>query len=1113
MKPQQQPPRELLGRTPYLLALFCIAALICGLLVVNYRSQHSLQQANIQRHLQDLQGHAVGISYFFSERENDARDLADSKSVTGFFANRDLGMTMTYGLLTSLNDVTRYFANHVEATHIGKDRIYTQLLLLDKNGQILSRWPTGAMNELQPVPREENIDKKKIRITSHSTGAISFTAPVILNDNLKGYVQGWVDYATIINNLLADTEGLLFVTDHGQLVFQSSQAHHLRADTVRKLHDQSAGWPLELPEEQLIAQAGAHLERDIPWTVFSAVIPGYDIHLLLSEKSSAIANRQTLYLFMTLLAILSVGIFLVATMILRASTKNLVLETSLAEAQKREKAIAEKKQELELIIDGTRLGTWNWHIPTGEFVLNERWAGMLGYRQDELEARIETWKDLVHPADRDRVQQTLQAHLDGKTSSYTAIYKLRHRQGNWIWVHSAGKVLTRDPNGAPLRALGIHLDITKQKEAQQLLTKAKEESDAIISNFLDTLIVVHQDLKVARVNQATCQLLGYSEEELIGKPITQFFHEPAELICSLFSFYKQPNDSFKGVSELRNMELCYRSRNGACLPMSFNINLLKDDTGTITGVVAGAKDISRLKAAMENVERQKEYIENLFQIVPEGLLALSPSMAIIERNRSFTHIIRNWAILFNLPEKTVIQEIMDKLNPMLPRTNHACITLTHGDVTAYLQYDSASVASIEGIQYVVSISDITSDREAEAARRLLATVIEQTTDSVIISETDGTIRYVNPATLTHTGYTAEELIGQDHNIFANGTTDPVIAQEQLSATTDGRTWSGRLTGRRKDGSIMEEDVTISPVRNEDGDLIHFVAVKRDMTEMALLQRQLLQAQKLEAIGQLAAGIAHEINTPMQYIKNNTTFLAESFAELATLLTDYQQVEKTQGSILGEEAREHLQELDLDFLMEEVPKALTETQEGINRVVKIVAAMKEFSHPGTGQKVASDINHILENTITVTRNEWKYVAEMVTDFAPDLPLVPCLPDQIKQVILNLIINGAQAIETAHRSSDPGKLGQITIRTRQDNERVEIQVSDTGCGIPDEIRERVYDPFFTTKEVGKGTGQGLTIIHNIVVKKHGGAIDFTSESGKGTTFFIRLPITDTDFPPAP
>ncbi|RLB20288.1 MAG: histidine kinase, partial [Deltaproteobacteria bacterium] len=178
-------------------------------------------------------------------------------------------------------------------------------------------------------------------------------------------------------------------------------------------------------------------------------------------------------------------------------------------------------------------------------------------------------------------------------------------------------------------------------------------------------------------------------------------------------------------------------------------------------------------------------------------------------------------------------------------------------------------------------------------------------------------------------------------------------------------------------------------------------------------------------------------------------------------------------------------------------------DGVERVTKIVRAMKEFSHPGSPEKTPVDINHAIDNAITVAKNEWKYVADIETDLDPDLPPVPCLPADLNQVILNLIINAAHAIEKVVGNNGNRK-GKIRVITRKDNGWAEIAISDTGCGIPDSIRHRIFDPFFTTKEVGKGTGQGLSIAHSIIVDKHGGTIDFESREGKGTTFTIKLPL---------
>jgi two-component system, NtrC family, sensor kinase len=285
------------------------------------------------------------------------------------------------------------------------------------------------------------------------------------------------------------------------------------------------------------------------------------------------------------------------------------------------------------------------------------------------------------------------------------------------------------------------------------------------------------------------------------------------------------------------------------------------------------------------------------------------------------------------------------------------------------------------------------------------------------------------------------------------------------------------------------------------------ALKNALQDLQLTQTRLLQAQKLESVGQLAAGIAHEINTPAQFIGSNIDFLNESFTDVVCLIDSLQEVLSSldRGAAMVEINREVerlFEELDWDYLKKEIPKAILQSKEGIQRVSTIVQAMKEFSHPGSKEKVFHDLNKIIETTITVTRNEWKYCAEVVTHLDPHLPPVFCLPDEIGQVFLNILINAAHAI--AGKNTHNTEKGCITISTYRLPKHVEIHIADTGSGIPEDIRARVFDPFFTTKGVGKGTGQGLAISHDVIEKKHGGTISFTSETDKGTTFILRLPI---------
>jgi len=539
-----------------------------------------------------------------------------------------------------------------------------------------------------------------------------------------------------------------------------------------------------------------------------------------------------------------------------------------------------------------------------------------------------------------------------------------------------------------------------------------------------------------------------------------------------------------------------------------------------------------------------------------------------------------------------------------------------------------------GTRIAVVLTDITEARRTREELDKYVQAVEQSPASVVITDTEGTIEYVNQRFTEVTGYTAEEAIGANPRVLKSGEMDPEVYEELWATITAGKEWRGELHNRKKDGSLYWEQASISPLCDEAGITTHYLAVKSDITETKLreaalhaahranelllatipsiligidadgrvsqwnpaaertfaiaaeqvvgrpftkcgipwhmmemeeavaacladgasrrlddvffvrsdcrdgmlgitltpvtgdnaapagclllasdvtdrrhLESQLSQAQKLESIGQLAAGIAHEVNTPTQYVGDNTRFMEEAFGDLSTLLTQFQALLDTarSGPVPAEviEATEAaIEEADLDYLNDEIPTAIRQSMEGIQRVTQIVAAMKEFSHPGQAEKQPSDINKQIESTITVSRNEWKYVAELTADLDRELPLVPCLAAELNQVFLNIIVNAAHAIRDVVGES--GDKGQITVTSRQNDGWVEIRIADTGSGIPDHARAKVFDPFFTTKQVGKGTGQGLAIAHSVVVDKHGGTLTFETEMGRGTVFIIRLPV---------
>lgn len=355
------------------------------------------------------------------------------------------------------------------------------------------------------------------------------------------------------------------------------------------------------------------------------------------------------------------------------------------------------------------------------------------------------------------------------------------------------------------------------------------------------------------------------------------------------------------------------------------------------------------------------------------------------------------------------------------------------------------------------------------------------------------------------GTTASEALGRALEEIEVSWQIEDIDSVLASSAREGEVYIDDVRFTRVDEKEGYLNIVVTPVKNAAGVLAGYLFLATDITKRKLLEAQLVQAQKLESLGQLAAGIAHEINTPIQFVGDNTRFLETAFKRLSGVIDTSKQMldEIKQGNDWAhfiEEIETSIVKGKVEYMANEIPVAIEETLEGIDRVASIVSAMKQFSHPGSKEHSLSDINQAIVNTINVARNEWKYVAEIVKELDPDLPLVPCLVGELNQVFLNIIVNAAHAIEAAE-----GGKGTITISTRVVDEAAEIRIKDSGTGIPEAIRSKIFDPFFTTKDVGKGTGQGLSVAYNVIHDKHQGTIEIDSEIGEGTTFIIRLPLS--------
>jgi len=390
--------------------------------------------------------------------------------------------------------------------------------------------------------------------------------------------------------------------------------------------------------------------------------------------------------------------------------------------------------------------------------------------------------------------------------------------------------------------------------------------------------------------------------------------------------------------------------------------------------------------------------------------------------------------------------------------------------------------------------------ESEERYRVIA---HTASDGIVTADETGRIQFANAAATAIFGFSDSELLWRDFDSLAPGYLDSFASSVGNVNLPEAPI---ELVGRHKTGREMPLEISLSEC--VQGPQNHrLTVVIRDVTERKRTERQLAQSQRLESIGQLAAGIAHEINTPIQYVGDNIHFLSDSFKGMSALLAAYKELERSTqneaASSLRDKTTRLAEEIDVEYLQEEIPKAIQQSLDGVKRVAEIVGAMKELSHPGTTAKCAVDLNHLISNTILISKHAWKLVAEVTTEFDSELPTLQCIAGDLSQVILNLIVNAADAIADTIKDRS-GVKGQIRLSTRRCGEWAEIRVSDNGLGIPESIQQRVFDPFFTTKDVGKGTGQGLAIAHAIITQKHQGTIQFETEKGVGTTFMIRLPI---------
>ncbi|HZC70882.1 MAG TPA: PAS domain S-box protein [Jatrophihabitans sp.] len=429
----------------------------------------------------------------------------------------------------------------------------------------------------------------------------------------------------------------------------------------------------------------------------------------------------------------------------------------------------------------------------------------------------------------------------------------------------------------------------------------------------------------------------------------------------------------------------------------------------------------------------------------------------------------------------------------------------HGHwVEVHMHPMSDAGGTVDGL--LIMAIDVTDRVQAEQAMReseqRFRVVFDQAPVGVVIFGPDGHVQHVNQSFAAMLGYTPQELESRELAGLWHPDSRQPGAEDQYRALQTGRdaTYRYERTYLHKDGSAVSTRVTVGML-DEGTTPGTLIGIVEDLREVKALEVKLRHAQKLESIGMLAAGIAHEINTPTQFVGSNLAFLDDAFQTMTELYRTTERLTRPAGPAAAEELEASREAADLEWLQEQIPAAVTQSLKGVERVTTIVQAMRNFGHPDGRDPSPVDINAAIRDTTTVTRNEYKYVADLELDLG-QVPAVLGYPSEFNQVILNLVVNAAHAISDS--GNEPNHRGTITIRSWSDEAAAHVSVSDDGCGMSARTAERVFDPFFTTKPVGQGTGQGLAIAHNVIVDKHGGSIDVESQPNVGTTFTINLPV---------
>ncbi len=736
-----------------------------------------------------------------------------------------------------------------------------------------------------------------------------------------------------------------------------------------------------------------------------------------------------------------------------------------SEARAAARKLADQSEQMRLLVEGTR----NFFFYVQNLKAN---VSYISPSVEQITGRpIRDWLGQHHwwatdnPMNESAIATT-HRHLRGELDTEPVLVEVQHSDGHPVMleIYEFG----RYEDGKLVGLQGIAHDVTRRKRAEEALQRSEEhfrqmeeKYRKIFENAVEGIYQASSEGEYVTANPMMARILGFdSPEDLVAESTSRedhFYADPGRL--DDLHHLLEDADSVSGLdSEMVR-------RDGTVIWVSESVRTLRDANGNLTGFEGSLVDITERKRAEEALRDSEETTRALLDAPEATALLLDGNGMVLAVNEMAAQSlgVPVAALMGNCLFDLFSQEQRERARRSLARVSGTGQRIRFVEEWRGRSY-SISIYPVLDLRQKVSrlavfARDITEQLRVEQARARLATAVEQAAEAIMITDIDGTIEYVNPAFERVTGYSHDEVLGDNARILKSGKHDAAFYAGMWKVLLAGGVWSGHLVNRRRDGTIYEEEATISPVRDTAGKVVNYVAVKRDVTDQMALQAQLRQAQKMEAVGQLAGGVAHDFNNLLQALMSTLELLRA----------------------LGEDPARRA-------------TAITELESYVKRGASLTRQLLLFSRRGVTKRERLDLKEVVREASSLLRRLVRENIRVKLDFEPAPLPVYADRSQLEQVLVNLVVNASDAMPEG---------GELLLRTAsRDGESVCFEVQDSGLGIPADLQERIFEPFFTTKGVEKGTGLGLSVVHGIVTG-HGGQVELESRVGKGTLFRVVLP----------